>query len=91
MSKLTLFELDVQQNGEKRWSLVNHGPVAYLTCDSDMANRIVTACNALPALVVALERISTCKAQTTNQRELFWLINDIRIMARAALAQAQRK
>ena len=46
----TLFELDSNNAGEKRWSLVGMGPIAYLTCDQNVAEFLALAPQMLKAL-----------------------------------------
>lgn len=46
----TLFRLDPQENGEKRWSLDNKGVKAYLTCDESMALKIANGIRAIEVL-----------------------------------------
>lgn len=45
LTKYTLHELEPQQNGERRWSIVKWGPVAYLTTDTTTAEHIVRLLN----------------------------------------------
>lgn len=57
----TLHELDPQPNGERRWSIVSTGPIAYLTCDEDVAALLAAAQVSHDTLIAALPYVETAQ------------------------------